>query len=160
MTPTWLYDLVLCLHVLSAFTLVAGTVLAGVGFEAARRRTTSGEIVLLLELTRIGALLVMAGALGAAGFGLWLVGLGHWGYGTAWVDVAIALLATVAVVGTLAGQPAKRARKLASRLAGDGRPASPELRALLDNRTAFVLNYLSAAILLGIIVDMLLKPGT
>lgn len=74
----------------------------------------------------------MAGTLGVAGFGVWLVGLGHWGYGTAWVDVAIALLATVAVVGTLAGQPAKR----------------PQARQP------------SAAILLGIIVDMLLKPGT
>jgi hypothetical protein len=31
--------------------LVAGTVVAGVGFEAARRRTAPAEIVMLLGLT-------------------------------------------------------------------------------------------------------------
>lgn len=160
MATGWLYYLVLCLHVLSAFTLVAGTVLAGVGFEAARRQTGSAGIALLLGMTRIGALLVMAGSLGAGGFGLWLVGLAHWGYGTAWVDAAIALLVTVAVVGALAGQPAKRARKLARSLAADDQPPDGRLRCLLDDRTAFVLNYAAVVILVAIIVDMLVKPGS
>jgi hypothetical protein len=159
-TATWAYELVLCLHVLSAFTLVAGVVVAGVGFEVARRQQGSAEIALLLGLTRIGALLVMAGALGAAGFGLWLVDLGDWGYGTPWVDVAIALLTTSTVVGAVAGQPAKRARRLARRLAADRQPPSAELRSLLDGRAALFLNYCSAVILVGIIVDMLVKPGS
>jgi hypothetical protein len=159
-TPTWLYDLALCLHVLSAFTLVAGIVVAGVGFETARRRAACAEIALLLGLTRVGALLVMAGTLGTAGFGLWLVALGHWGYATPWVDVAIALLTTATVIGALAGQPAKRARRLARRLAADQLPVSVELRALLDDRAALVLNYCSAVILVGIVIDMLVKPGS
>jgi uncharacterized membrane protein len=159
-TPAWLYDLVLCLHVLSAFILVAGVVVAGVGFEVARRRAASAEIALLLGLTRIGALLVMAGALGAAGFGLWLVDLGQWGYSTPWVDVAITLLIVTTVVGAVAGQPAKRARRLAHSLAADSQAVSTELRALLDSRIALVLNYCSAVVLVGIIVDMLVKPGS
>jgi uncharacterized membrane protein len=159
-TPAWLYDLVLCLHVLSAFILVAGVVVAGVGFEVARRRAASAEIALLLGLTRIGALLVMAGALGAAGFGLWLVDLGQWGYSTPWVDVAITLLIVTTVVGAVAGQPAKRARRLAQSLAADSQTVSVELRALLDSRIALVLNYCSAVLLVGIIVDMLVKPGS
>ncbi len=160
MTPTWLYDLALCFHLLGAFSLVSGTVVAGVGFEAARHRTSSAEITLLLGLARIGALLVVAGTLFAAGFGLWLVELGHWGYGTPWVDAAIGLLAMVVVSGSIGGQRPKRARLLATRLAADGLPPSAELRSMLEDRTAIALNYLAAAALLAIIVLMVVKPGS
>src|ERR1019366_3051096 len=114
MTPAWLYDLALCLHLLGAFSLVSGTVVAGAGFEMARRRTSCAEIALLLGLARIGAVLVVAGTLFAAGFGLWLVDLGHWGYGTPWVDAAIGLLTLVVVIGSIGGQRPKQARKLAT----------------------------------------------
>ncbi len=130
MTPAWLFDLALCFHLLGAFSLASGTVVAGVGFEMARRRTSCTEIALLLGLARIGALLVVAGTLFAAGFGLWLVELGHFGYGTPWVDAAIGTLALVVVIGAVGGQRPKQARLLASRLAADGLPSSLELRAL------------------------------
>jgi uncharacterized membrane protein len=93
------------------------------------------------------------------GFGLWLVHLGSWGYGAGWVDAAIGLLLAVAVLGGIGGQRPKRARKLARRLASEGAPASPELRALLDDRAALAVNYLSALLLLVIIVLMAFKPG-
>ncbi len=160
MTPVWLYDLALCLHLLGAFTLVAGTVVAIVGFESARRRTSCPEIALALGIARVGALLVVAGVLVAGAFGLWLVDLGHWGYGTPWVDAAIGLLGTVAVVGWAGGQRPKRARVLAGTLAAQGLPPSAELRALLGDRVALVLNYLSATALLAIIVLMVAKPGS
>ena len=160
MTPAWLYDLVLCLHLLGAFSLVSGIVVAGVAFEVARRRTSCAEIALLLGLARIGAVLVVGGTLFAAGFGLWLVNLGHWGYGTPWVDAAIGLLAMVVVIGSIGGQRPKQARKLATGLASEGLPPSPELRSLLDDRMAIVLNYLAAAALLAIIVLMVVKPGS
>jgi uncharacterized membrane protein len=159
-TPTWLYDLALCLHLLGAFTLVSGTVVAIVGFEAARRRTSSSEIALVLGLARVGALLVVAGVVFAGAFGLWLVDLGHWGYGTTWVDAAIGLLGLVAVVGWAGGQRPKQARKLAGALAAQGLPPSAELRALLGDRIALVLNYLAAAALLAIVVLMVVKPGS
>jgi len=160
MTPTWLYDLALCLHLLGAFSLISGTVVAGVGFEVARRRTNCAEIALLLGLARIGAALVVAGTFFAAGFGLWLVDLGHWGYGTLWVDAAIGLLTLVVVIGSIGGQRPKQARKLATRLATEGIPPSTELRSLLEDRIASALNYLAAAALLSIIVLMVVKPGS
>lgn len=160
MTPAWIYDLALCFHLLGAFSLVSGTVVAGVSFEAARRRTSCAEIAVLLGLARIGAVLVVAGTLFAAGFGLWLVDLGHWGYGTPWVDAAIGLLVAVAVIGSIGGQRPKRARVLATRLAAEGHPPSAELRSLIDDRTAIALNYLAAAALLVIIVLMVVKPGS
>lgn len=160
MTPAWLYDLVLCLHLLGAFSLVSGTVVAVVGFEAARRRASCSEIALLLGLARIGAVLVVGGMLFAAGFGLWLVALGHWGYSTPWVDAAIGLLALVAAIGSVGGQRPKQARKLAVTLAAQKLPANVGLRALLDDRVALILNYLAAAALLAIVVLMVVKPGS
>lgn len=160
MTPTWLYDLALCLHLVGAFSLVSGTVVAGLGFEFARRRTRCAEIALLLGIARIGAALVAGGVVFAGAFGLWLVALGHWGYGTAWVDAAIGLLSAVVVIGSIGGQRPKQARKLATGLAADGVPPSAELFALLSDRTAIALNYLAAAALLGIIVLMVVKPGS
>jgi uncharacterized membrane protein len=160
MTPAWLYDLALCLHLLGAFSLVSGTVVAGVGFEMARRRTSCAEIALLLGLARIGAVLVVAGTLFAASFGLWLVEIGHWGYGTPWVDAAIGLLTLVVVIGSIGGQRPKQARKLATSLATEGFSPSAELRSLLDDRIAIALNYLAAVALLAIIVLMVVKPGS
>jgi uncharacterized membrane protein len=160
MTPAWLYDLALCLHLLGAFSLVSGTVVAGAGFEMARRRTSCAEIALLLGLARIGAVLVVAGTLFAAGFGLWLVDLGHWGYGTPWVGAAIGLLTLVVVIGSIGGQRPKQARKLATSLATEGFSPSAELRSLLEDRLAIALNYLAAVALLAIIVLMVVKPGS
>jgi uncharacterized membrane protein len=152
-------DFALLFHLLGAFLLVAGTILAGVAFEAARRRDSPDEIALLLGLTQIAVLLILFGALLTLGFGLWLVHLGHWGYGTGWVDVALTLLLTTIVLGGIGGQRPKQARRLASRLATEHAPTTPELRALLDDGTARALNYLSALLLIAIIVLMVFKPG-
>ena len=160
MTPAWLYDLALCLHLLGAFSLVSGTVLAGVGFEVARRRASCIEIAILLGLARIGAVLVIGGTLIVGGFGLWLVVLGNWGYSTPWVDAAIGLLVFVVAIGAVGGQRPKQARKLAAALSSQHLPPSEELRALLGNRVARILNYLAAAALLAIVVLMVVKPGS
>ncbi|HEX6762795.1 MAG TPA: DUF2269 family protein [Gaiellaceae bacterium] len=152
-------DVALFFHLLGAFAFVAGTIVAGVVFETARRRATPAEIALLLGLSRIGVLLVALGTLLVLGFGLWLVHLGDWGYGAGWVDAALGLLAAVAVLGTVGGQRPKQARKLAAALAAAGEPVSPELRALLDDRATLAANYLSALLLLAIIALMVFKPG-
>lgn len=152
-------NLALFFHLLGAFAFVAGTIVAGVAFETARRKKAPAEIALLLSLSRIGVLLVALGTLLALGFGLWLVHLGDWGYGAGWVDAALALLAATVVLGTVGGRKPKRARKLASRLAAEGAPVSGELRTLLDDRGTLATNYLSALLLLAIIALMVFKPG-
>ena len=152
-------DVALFFHLLGAFSLVAGVIVAGVALETARRRETPDEIALLLGLSRIGVVLVGVGTLFVLGFGLWLVHLGDWGYGAAWVDAALALLAVTVVLGTIGGQRPKRARLLARRLAADGAPVSPELRSLLDHRPTLAANYLSALLLVAIIGLMVFKPG-
>jgi uncharacterized membrane protein len=150
----------LLFHLLGAFLLVAGVTVAGVVFEVARRRRRPSEIALLLGVSRAGVLLVAIGTLVVLAFGLWLVNLGGFGYGSGWVDAALALFVLVGVFGALGGQRPKRGRKLAARLAREGNAESDELRALLDDRLALVLNYLAAVLLVAIIVLMVFKPGS
>lgn len=148
----------LLLHLGGAFALVAGATLAAAGFESARRRGRCGEIAALLGVARLGAVLVGAGALVALIFGLWLVHLTHTGFGAGWISGAFVLLIAVAALGGVGGQVPKRARLLAEGL-GEGEAATPELRALLDSRAARVMNYLSGALLVVIIVLMVTRPG-
>jgi uncharacterized membrane protein len=151
-------DAALFFHLLGALLFVAGIVLAGVAFETARRRERPAEISLLLGLTRFGVLLVVPGGLLLLACGLWLVDLEGVGYGAGWIDAAIALFAVALVLGGLGGQRPKQARKLATRLANDGRPAGAELRALLDDPLSRAANYASAALVLAILALMVFKP--
>lgn len=151
------YNVALVLHIFAALLFVSGIVVAGAGFEAARRRNRPGEIALLLSLTRIGALMVAVGGLLLPIFGLWMVHLGHWGYGSAWIDWAIGLYVLALVLGGLGGQRPKQARKLAVQLSADGAPLSDELRRLLNDRLSLAENYASLAVVLGILVLMVFK---
>jgi uncharacterized membrane protein len=152
-------EVALFFHLLGALLFVAGIAVAGVAFEAARRRTEPAEIALLLGLTRAGVALVGLGATLVLVFGLWLVHLEHVGYGAGWVDGALALYVVAMALGGIGGQQPKRARRLATQLAADGRPAGAELRALLDDRRALLANYASALAVLAILVLMVFKPG-
>jgi uncharacterized membrane protein len=146
-------------HLLGAFLFIAGVIVAGVVFEAARRRRRPSEIALLLGLARIGVLLVALGAVIVLVFGLWLVQLGRFGYGAGWVVTALALFVVVILLGGLGGQSPKRARKLAVQLAKEADAESDELRSLLDDPLARTVNYLSAALLVAIVALMVFRPG-
>lgn len=151
-------DVALFFHLLGVLAFVSGIVLAGVGFEAARRRDRPAEIALLLSLTRVGALLVALGALVVLGFGLWLVHLGGFSYGAGWIDTAIALYLLALALGGLGGQRPKHARLLASELAARGEAATGELRALLADRLSLAANYGAALCVLAILALMVFKP--
>ena len=151
-------DVALFLHLLGVLLFIAGIVFAGIAFEAARRQQQPEEIALLLGLTRTGVLLVLVGGLLLLGFGLWLVGLEDVGYGTGWVIAAIALFLLVVALGSLGGRRPKHARLLAAELAERGEPASPELRALLDDPLSRTANYTSAVLVLAILALMVFKP--
>jgi uncharacterized membrane protein len=151
------YNFALFFHLLGALLFVGGIVLAGAGFESARRRRQPAEIALLLSVTRIGVLLVAVGGLLVPIFGLWLVHLGHWGYRSGWIDWALALYALALILGAVGGQRPKRARRLAGRLAAADEPANEELRALLDDPVSLATNYASFLVVLGILALMVFK---
>ncbi len=152
-------NVALFLHIAGALLFVSGAVVAGVAFEAARRRKETGEIALLLGLTRSGVALVGIGALLILVCGLWLVGLeDDVGYGSAWVDAALALFLLAMALGGIGGQRPKQARLLATELDREGRPATPELRALLDDPLSRAANYATAGIVVAILALMVFKP--
>jgi uncharacterized membrane protein len=150
-------DVALFFHLLGALLFVAGIILAGAAFEVARRRERPAEITLLLGLTRIGVVLVAVGGLLLPVFGLWLVHLGGFGYGSGWVDAAIALYLVALALGGLGGQRPKQARRLATQLAAEQTPVSVELRTLLDDPLSRAANYGSLVIVLVILVLMVFK---
>jgi uncharacterized membrane protein len=151
-------DVALFFHLLGALMFVAGIVVAGVAFEAARRRDRPGEIALLLGLTRVGVALVGVGALLVLGFGLWLVHLGGFGFGTGWIDAALVLYVVALGLGALGGQRPKQARRLATELAAAGAPASAELRELLADRRSLAANYAASVAVLAILALMVFQP--
>ncbi len=153
-----LYSFALVMHLMGGFLFIAGMVLAGVGFEAGRRRSQPGEVALLLWLARIGVLMLVAGTLLVLGFGLWLVHLGGWGYGTGWVSASLGLFFVALALGEVGGRPLKRARLTAAELAQRGEPLSDEVRELLGDRKLLVANYISLALMIAIIVLMVVKP--
>lgn len=153
-----MYRVVLFLHLLGALALVSGIAVAGVAFEAARRRDRPAEVAILLGLGRVGALLVAVGMLLAGGCGLWLAHLGGWGYGSFWVACSIVLFPLALVLGGAGGQRPKRARRLAVQLASADAPISAELRGLLDDSTTQALNYLALLMVLAIVALMCFKP--
>jgi len=151
------YEVALVFHLLGALTFFAGIVLAGAAFELARRRERPAEIALLLGLTRIGVLLVAIGGLLVPIFGLWMVHLSHWGYGSGWIDWALGLYVLALVLGALGGQRPKQACRLASRLAVENAQASDELRRLLGDRLSRLENYGALAVVIGIVALMVFK---
>lgn len=152
------HHLALFFHLLGALVFIGGVVLAGVAFEVARWQERPAEIVTLLALTRIGVLLVGVGSLMLWLFGLWLVHLGHFGYGAGWVDDSIALYVVALVLGALGGQRPKQARRLAAQLHADNLPVTDELRRLLADRPSRVANYGSLLAILAVLVLMVFKP--
>jgi uncharacterized membrane protein len=145
-------------HMVGVLTFVAGVFVAGLSFESARRREHPAEIALLLSLARTGVPFVLGGGLLLLGCGLWLVDLEGVGFGTFWVDAAIALFLLALLLGGLGGQGPKRARKLATRLASEGKPTPPELRAILDAPASRIANYAAAALIVAILALMIFKP--
>jgi uncharacterized membrane protein len=145
-------------HLVGAFVLVSGVTIAGAAFGLARRRRLAGEVVVLLEMARVGALLASLGALVVLPFGLWLVHLGGFGYGSGWIVAALVLFVLVLILGALGGQAPKRARRLAEQLPRDGE-VTPEVRGLLADRRALALNLLATVLLVAIVVLMVFRPG-
>jgi uncharacterized membrane protein len=152
------YELALLLHIGGVLVFFAGIVVAGVAFEAGRRRTRPDEIAVVLSLARIGALLAVAGSAIVLACGLWLADLGDWSLDRGWLAAALGLFTVALVLGALGGRRPRRARELATRLAADGAQMTPALRRLLNDPVSRAANAVAMVIVLGILVLMVVKP--
>jgi uncharacterized membrane protein len=145
-------------HILGILLFFSGIAVAGVPFEAARRRTDPSEIAIILGIAHRGIPIAAAGMLLLLACGFWLVHLGRWSLGTGWVAFSLALFVAASVLGAVAGQRPKAARLHADRLAASRAPMDAQLRELLDDRASRAMNYASALALLAILGLMVFKP--
>jgi uncharacterized membrane protein len=152
------YHWLLFFHLLGAFALVAGAAVAGTLQLTALRRERPSEILVLLRATRVGVVLVSAGALLALGFGMGLASHLGYGFSPAWIQASLGLWVAAVVTGAAGGRTARHARHLAERLAASGDDVSEELRALVAHRPSLWLSYLSSILIGAIIVLMVWRP--
>jgi uncharacterized membrane protein len=152
------YEIGLALHLLGVLLFFGGAMVAGVVFEAARRRSRPSEVALLLSVTRVGALFVAGGAVLLLAAGLWLADDVDV-FGDAWLLASLALFVLSLLLGAWGGQKPKQARRLATRLAAETDEPMPELRRLLDDPPSRVANYASTALVLVVLLLMIWQPG-
>ena len=154
-------DWMLALHVLSAFSLVAGVVLFWVLIVAVRRTDTPDATLRMGPLTRVadGALAIGMG--GTIALGIWLAfSVGGYDIWDAWIVAAVVLWFVLADLGRRASAAYVPGVKKAQELSAAG-TTGPNAELLALNRTArgLVLQALVSAVVLLIIVDMIWKPG-
>jgi uncharacterized membrane protein len=157
-SPVTRYELLLIVHILGALLFFGGALVAGVVFEAAARRERPSEVALLLGLARVGAVIVLVGAVLVLGAGLWLA-TDVDQLGETWVVASLVLFVAALVLGAAGGQRPKRARRLASELARTGADPSPDLHRLLNDPWSRAANYASSALVVVILVLMVSQPG-
>jgi uncharacterized membrane protein len=154
------YDWLLLFHIVGAFLLFSGSVVAGILHLAAMRRERPSEIGLLLRLIRPAVPLIGIGALLTLALGLWLTDeVGYASYGDGWIVAALVLWVVGNALGGAGGRPLREAGELAARLAADGDRPSEELNRAVADRRALFLNYASLASVVAILVLMVWKPG-
>jgi uncharacterized membrane protein len=154
-------DWMLALHVLSAFSLVAGIVLFWVLVVSVRRADTPEGILRTGPLARLANAAVGIGMGGTIVLGVWLAfSVGGYDIWDPWIVAAIVLWLIVARLGQRASTAyvpgVKKAQEL--RAAGETGP-NAELLALNRTSSGVVLQSLISVLVLLIIVDMIWKPG-
>ena len=152
-------DWLLMLHVAAAFCFVGGSVAAGILNVLALRAERPSETAAMLRLIRTVLPVIYLGVLGSLVFGLWLWHRLGFALGTGWIWASLVLWVVANALGGIGGRHQERSRELAERLAAEGDEPSAELHQAVSDRTALVLNYLSFACLVGILVLMVFKPG-
>ena len=155
-----LYDWLLFLHVTGAFFLIGGIVVAGIlNLAAIGRDRRPSQIATLFGLIRYAVPLIGIGLLLTLAIGLWLVHEANYGYGDAWVILALVLWVIATALGNIDGRYQRQTGELAQRLAAEGDGPSEELSARLRDPKALVLAYASGVLAFVILALMIWKPG-
>jgi hypothetical protein len=154
-------DWLRALHLLSAFAFAGAIVFFVVLIVAGWRVERPSGALALLRLLVVPNVMVAAGSILVLVFGIWLaISLDAYHPWDGWVIAAIVLWAISGATGQRGGKTYERAKELAQeRLASGDDASSPELQALLRDRTALILNTISTVSVLLILIDMIWKPG-
>jgi hypothetical protein len=151
----------LALHVLAAFSLVAGSTLFWVLIVAVRRIDTPDDTLRLGPVARVGNATIAIGMGGTILLGIYLAfavdGYAIW---DGWIIAAIVLWAVGAAVGRRVEEAYMQGPRKALELKGAGENG-PNAELLALNRTSrgVLLHALTSAVLILILIDMIWKPG-
>jgi hypothetical protein len=151
----------LALHVLAAFSLVAGSTLFWVLIVAVRRIDTPDDTLRLGPVARVGNATIGIGMGGTIILGIYLAfAVGGYALWDGWIIAAIVLWAVGAAVGKQVGEAFMQGPRKALELkqAGDTGP-NAELLALNRTSRGVRLHALTSVVLLLILIDMIWKPG-
>jgi uncharacterized membrane protein len=154
-------DWVLALHVLSAFSLVAGIVLFWVLIVVGRRIDTPADTLRLGPIAKVGNVTVGAGLGGTIVFGVWLAfSFGGYDIWDGWILAALVLWFVGAGLGRRTGEAYLEGPRKAQELEEAGQTGpNPELLALNRTQTGLLMQTLTSLVVLAIIIDMIWKPG-
>lgn len=154
-------DWLLALHLLSAFALVGALTMFSIGVFALRSADTPRQVLALQPAMKVATAAIGVGVAGTIIFGVWLaISLDAYQVWDLWVILALIGWAAATEIGRRGGNMFAAAVTRAETLAGEGRnEPDAELKALAGNRQAANLHWISTAITLLILVDMIWKPG-
>ena len=155
------YDWLLFLHVLAGFALVAALVLVTFLAFIGRRLDRPSEIVRMFRLSRWSDVLFAVGSIGTIVLGIILaIDLDEYQLWDGWIIAALVLWAVAMGIGGRVGKHYNGVRDKARALVAEGRDVpSPELNAALRSSTGLVLHFVTFALVVLLLVDMIYKPG-
>ena len=151
----------LALHVLAAFSLVAGSTLFWVLIVAVRRIDTPDDTLRLGPVAKVGNATIAIGMGGTILLGIYLAfavdGYAIW---DGWILAALVLWVIGAALGRQVDEAYRQGPRKALELKGAGENG-PNAELLALNRTSrgVRLHALTSAVLLLILIDMIWKPG-
>jgi hypothetical protein len=154
-------DWLLALHVLSAFSLVAGMILFWALIMVGRKTDTPGATLALSPIAKVGNATVGAGMIGTIVFGVWLAfSVGNYDIWDGWIIAALVLWFIGGGLGRKTGEAFLEGPKKAQELESAGH-TGPNAELLALNRTSrgVMFHALASLVVLLILIDMIWKPG-
>jgi uncharacterized membrane protein len=151
----------LALHVLAAFSLVAGMVLFWVLVVVGRRTDTPADTLRLSPIAKVGNVTVGVGLGGTIVFGVWLAfSFGGYDIWDGWILAALVLWFVGVGLGRRTGEAYMEGPRKAQELESAGQ-TGPNAELLAANRTStgLLMHTLTSIVVLLIIIDMIWKPG-
>ena len=113
-----------------------------------------------MPIARLGMVMVMAGMAGTLLFGVWLaISRDEYQLWDGWIIAAFVLWAIGGFLGQKSGEGYQAGGELAAKLEAEGTTSSTELTEAFGASRAFWFHIATLAVVLGIIVVMIWKPG-
>ncbi|MGB1804019.1 MAG: hypothetical protein ACPHQB_07815, partial [Miltoncostaeaceae bacterium] len=144
------YQIGILFHLIGVILFFAGAAVAGVVATAAPRRQKPSEIAVILGLARPGAILLGIGGAVLLIAGFYLSGKID-GYGQRWLEASILLFVIALVAGALGGRRSSGVRAYAEGLAERGEGDEATLRAMLSDRTTWLLQWASVVLSVAVL---------